>query len=201
MKAIKPTTFSVIANRGDDMDDNRIIEFYFEREERAIEETRLKYGKLLHHVAFSILHSQPDSEECVDDTYMKAWQSIPPKNPSILSAFLCKITRNLSINRYLQNKTRYKMLATEKVFEEFAECVPDTHGKISDDIAIRDAINGFLATLNEIPRKIFIKRYFYMLPIKQISVEMKTSVSNVKVSLMRTREKFKAYLEKAGISI
>ena len=93
------------------------------------------------------------------------------------------------------------MLATEKVFEEFAECVPDTYGKISDDIAIRDAINGFLATLNEIPRKIFIKRYFYMLPIKQISVEMKTSVSNVKVSLMRTREKFKAYLEKAGISI
>lgn len=183
------------------MDDHRIIQFYFEREERAIEETRLKYGKLLHHVAFSILHSQADSEECVDDTYMKTWQSIPPKNPKVFSAFLCKITRNLSINRYLQNKARYKMLTTEKVFEEIAECVPDTQGAISDDIAIRDAINGFLGTLNEMPRKIFVKRYFYMLPIKQISVEMSTSVSNVKVSLMRTREKFKTYLEKAGINV
>ena len=183
------------------MEDHKIIELYFEREESAIEETRLKYGKLLHHVAFGILRSQSDSEECVDDTYMKAWQSIPPKNPNILSAFLCKITRNLSINRYLQNKARYKMIAAEKVFEEFADCIPDVQGTLSDDIAIKDAINGFLGTLGETQRKIFVKRYFYMLPIKQISSEMKISVSNVKVTLMRTREKFKDYLEKAGISI
>jgi len=183
------------------MDDNRIIDLYFKREERAIMETRTKYGKLLNHVAFSILHSQADSEECVDDAYMKAWQTMPPEKPSFLSAFLCKITRNLSINRYLQNKARHRMISTETVFEEIADCVPDTSGPISDDIAIRDAINGFLDSLAELPRKIFVKRYFYMLSVKQISVEMKTSVSNVKVSLMRTREKLKAYLEKAGINI
>ena len=188
-------------DRGDDMDDNRIIELYFAREERAILETDAKYGKLLKHVAFSILNSGPDSEECVNDTYMKAWGAMPPERPSFLSAFLCKITRNLSINRYLQNKARQKMIKTEMVFEEIADCVPDTSGPISDDIAIRDAINGFLESLSEIPRKILVKRYFYMLTVKQIAVEMNTSVSNVKVSLMRTREKFKAYLEKAGISL
>ena len=183
------------------MDDNRIIDLYFSREERAIEETRAKYGKLLHHVAFCILHSAYDSEECVDDTYMKAWQVMPPERPSFLSAFLCKITRNLSINRYLQNKSKFKMLSTEKVFDEIAECVPDVTAPISDDIALKDAINAFLASLAEIPRKIFVKRYFYMMTVKEISLDMKTSVSNVKVSLMRTRDKFKTYLEKAGISL
>ncbi len=183
------------------MDDNRIIELYFNREERAIEETRAKYGKLLHHVAFSILHSAEDSEECVHDTYVKAWGAMPPTKPNILSAFLAKITRNLSINRYLENKSRYRMLTTDKVFEEIAECIPDTSAPVSDDIALRDAINGFLSSLSEIPRKIFVKRYFYMMTVKEISIDMKTSVSNVKVSLMRTRGKFKDHLEKVGISI
>ena len=183
------------------VDDNKIIDLYFRREEMAIEATRVKYGKLLNHISYSILHSQPDVEECVDDTYMKAWQTIPPERPTFFSAFLCKITRNLSINRYLKNKSRYKMLTTEQVFEEMSECVPDSEPTISDDIAIRDAINGFLDSLAEIPRKMFVKRYFYMLPIKEISIDMGISVSNVKVSLMRTREKFKAYLESAGISI
>ena len=183
------------------MDDSRIIDLYFKREERAITETKDKYGKLLNHIAFSILHSSEDSDECVNDTYMRAWQTMPPKRPNILSAFLCKITRNLSINRYLQNKARRQYLSLDTVFEEIAECVPDTSGPISDRIAIKDAINGFLGTLAETPRKIFVKRYFYMMSIKEISLDIKTSTSNIKVSLMRTREKFKAYLEKAGINL
>lgn len=183
------------------MDDSKIIKLYFDRDERAIEATSTKYGKLLHHVAFSILHSCPDSEECVEDTYIKTWQVIPPQKPRYFSAFLCKITRNLSINRYLKNKAQYRIFTTEQIFEEMADCVPDTASSISDDIEIRDAINGFLATLPEIPRKVFVKRYFYMLSIKEISSEMKISVNNVKVSLTRTRQKFKAYLESAGISI
>jgi RNA polymerase sigma-70 factor (ECF subfamily) len=183
------------------MDDNRIIDLYFTRDERAIEHTRAKYDKLLYHVSYKILHSNPDAEECVDDTYMKAWGTMPPERPNILSAFLCKITRNLSLNRYMQNKSRSRIMTTEKVFEEIAECVPDTAGPISDDLALRDAINGFLESMTIVSRKIFVKRYFYMMTVKQISVDMATSVSNVKVSLMRSREKFKAYLEKAGISI
>lgn len=183
------------------MDDNRIIDLYFMRDERAIEKTDEKYGRLLRHVSYSILHSTADSDECVNDTYMKAWGAMPPERPNILSAFLSKITRNLSINRYMQNKSRNRMMHTDLVFEEFAECVPDTAGLISDDIALRDAINGFLGSLGEISRKIFVKRYFYTMSVREISIDMRTSVSNVKVSLMRTRRKFKDYLEKAGISI
>ena len=183
------------------MDDNRIIDLYFAREERAIEQTSAKYGKLLLHVSYTILHSSFDAEECVDDTYVKAWGSMPPERPNHLSAFLCKITRNLSINRYLKNKAASRMMCTDKVFEEIAECIPDTAGPISEDIELRNAVNGFLESLGEIPRKIFVKRYFFMMSIKEISIDMGTTVSNVKVSLMRTREKFKVYLEKAGISI
>ena len=93
------------------------------------------------------------------------------------------------------------MMTTERVFEEIAECVPDTAGPLSDDIMLKDAINGFLESMTIVSRKIFVKRYFYMMTVKEISIDMKTSVSNVKVSLMRSREKFKAYLEKAGINI
>jgi RNA polymerase sigma-70 factor (ECF subfamily) len=183
------------------MDDSRIIELYFARDERAIEATDAKYGKLLYRVAYNILYSNEDSEECVNDTYMKAWGAMPPEKPNILSAFLAKITRNLSINRYLQNKARKRMILSDMVFEEIGDCIPDTKGPVSDDIDLRDAINGFLASLPESTRLIFVKRYFYMMSIKEICVDMRTSESNVKVSLMRSRNRFKAYLEKAGISI
>ena len=183
------------------MEDGKIVDLYFERDERAIEHTKAKYHRLLSHVAFGILHNSYDSEECVDDTYMKAWQAMPPDRPTYLGSFLAKITRNLSINRYMQNKSRGKMMTTEKVFEEMAECIPEVTAPISDEIALRDAFNGFLESLPTGARTIFVKRYFYMMTVKEISVEVRASVSNVKVSLMRTREKFKSYLEKAGISI
>ena len=188
-------------DRGDFMEDSKIIDLYFERNERALEYTEAKYSKLLHHVAFCILHNMPDCEECVNDTYMKAWESMPPERPTYLGAFLSRITRNLSINRYIKNKSRNKMLTTEKVFEEMEDCIPESTLPISDDVALRDAINSFLESLSEMPRKIFVKRYFYMMSVKEISIDTSTSVSNVKVSLMRTREKLKAHLEKAGISI
>ena len=92
-------------------------------------------------------------------------------------------------------------MSADTVFEEISECVPDTSGPISDTIALKDAINGFLKKLPETQRKIFVKRYFYMMEIKEIARDIKTSTGYVKVNLMRTREKFKAYLEKAGISI
>lgn len=183
------------------MDDKKIIELYFGRDESALTETRNKYGKLLYYIAIRILNDAGESEECVDDTYMKAWQTMPPERPRYLSAFLSKITRNLSINRYLKNKSKSKMLMTERFFDEISDCIPDTSMPISEDIALRDAINSFLASLPDTQRKMFVKRYFYMMTVKEISSDMRTSASNVKVTLMRTREKFKAYLEKAGISV
>ncbi len=183
------------------MDDQKIIELYFERDERAIEETRDKYGRLLAGIAYNILHSLEDTEECVDDTYLKAWQVIPPEKPTFFQAFLAKITRNLSINRYIQNKNRKKLTVTDSVITELTECVPSEKTSISDNLALRDAINSFLASLDKTARIMFVKRYFYVMPISQVAHEMGMTVSNVKVSLMRTREKFKTYLEKAGISI
>ena len=193
-----PQTFY---DRGDEMEDKKIIDLYFKRDESAISETSTKYGKLLNHIAFGILNSSEDAEECVDDTYVKAWQSMPPTRPSILSAFLSKITRNLSINRYMQNKARRRCLNADAVFEEIAECVPDTSGPISDTIALKDAINGFLRTLPETQRRIFVKRYFYMMSVKEIATEIRTSSNYVKVNLSRAREKFRVHLEKAGIVI
>ena len=183
------------------LNDESIIELYFQRDENAITETNRKYGSYLFTIANTVLHCEEDSHECVNDTYMKAWQTMPPERPRYLSAFLSKITRNLSINRYLKNKSKSKMLMTERFFDEISECIPDTSMPISEDIALRDAINSFLASLPDTQRKMFVKRYFYMMTVKEISSDMRTSASNVKVTLMRTREKFKAYLEKAGISV
>ncbi len=183
------------------MDDEKIIDLYFRREERAIKATDAKYGKLLNHIAYNILRSAPDSEECVNDTYMRAWQAMPPERPAFLKAFLAKITRNLSINRYLANKSRGRIFSADTVFEELLQCVPDPSGNVSSDLELKEAINLFLGSLQDKQRKIFIKRYFYACPISEIALEMHMTTSNVKVTLMRTREKFRIYLEKAGITV
>lgn len=182
------------------MDDNKIIDLYFERNEAAIHETDIKYGRLLRHIAFNILHSSHDSEECVDDTYMKTWQAIPPERPQFFKAFLARITRNISINRYNSNR-RASSLNTDMALTELERCIPDTEGDVSDDIELRDAINAFLESLGSTPRQIFVKRYFYMMSVREIAKDTSLTLSNVKVNLMRTREKLKEHLEKAGITV
>ncbi len=183
------------------LDDSRIIELYFKRDEGAIDETRNKYGKLLFHIADNILGSDSDAEECVDDTYMRTWQVIPPNRPNFFSAFLSKITRNLALTRYGRMKRRISNTDTAHIFEEISESVPDGRGSIADDIALRDALNSFLSSMGEIPRRIFMKRYFYMCDIKGIAREMGLSVSNVKVTLWRSRLDLREHLEKEGIYI
>lgn len=183
------------------MDDRQIVQLYFDRSERAIFETREKYGRLLFSVAYNILSSEGDSEECVDDTYMRAWQVIPPSKPNFLSAFLSKITRNLALNRYRQNKRRIRSLGADLIFEEISECVPATQGDVANDIELRDALNSFVMTLGAQNRLIFLKRYFYMCSVKDIAREMSMSQSAVKVALMRTRNKLREHLERAGISL
>ncbi len=182
------------------MDDNRIIELYFERDERAIDETRSSYGRLIYSVAYGILESRPDSEECENDTYLRTWESIPPTRPSYFSAFLSKITRNLALNRLRENKRR-RPLGAELIYEELAEAVPDNHGDITEDMALRDALNDFLSSLGKTKRQIFIKRYFYMREIKQIAREMGISSGSVKITLFRVRGELRDYLESRGIVI
>lgn len=181
------------------MDDNKIIDLYFARSENAIKQTRLKYGNLLFSISNGILHSRGDAEECVDDTYMSAWSSIPPTRPTYFSAFLTKIVRNHSLNRYNQNKRRYKNYLPQHISDELIECVPDKSGDASEDIAIRDCLNRFLAEQSSQNRIIFVKRYFFMKSIGEISRETGVGISAVKVALSRMRGLLRERLEGDGI--
>ena len=181
------------------MEDSKIIDLYFARNENAIQQTKAKYGKLLFGVSYGILRSSHDAEECVDDTYMSAWRSIPPQRPTYFSAFLSKIARNISLNRYNQNKRRYQNLVPNVILEEMAECIPDSIGDVAEDIAIRDCINEFLAELSSNSRIIFVKRYFFMRSIKEIEDETGVKASTIKVALSRMRVLLRERLEKEGI--
>jgi RNA polymerase sigma-70 factor (ECF subfamily) len=186
------------------MDDQQIIDLYWARSENAISETAKKYGKYCHAIAYHILHNDEDSEECVNDTYLNAWEAMPPHRPHRLSAFLGKITRNLSLDRY-------KRLAAEKrgsgqvplALNELLECVPtaDSTEKVVDDLALTESLNRFLGTLSVDSRKIFLRRYWYLIPVKEIAADFSISESKVKMSLLRSRKELKQFLEKEGITL
>ena len=183
------------------MDDKKIIDLYFARSENAIKETDVKYGKLLFGVSYGILGSAPDAEECVDDTYMSAWKVIPPQRPNYFSAFLSKIVRNISINRYNKNKRRYQNLVPDAILDEMSECIPAPAADVAEDIVIRDCINKFLSELSTKSRVIFVKRYFFMRSISQIEEETGVKSSTVKVTLSRLRVMLRERLEREGIYI
>lgn len=185
------------------MDDEEILELYFARNESAVTETNSKYGNFLRYISFNILRNLEDSEECVNDTYLKVWSAIPPKKPSVLSAFLGKITRNLSLDklRILSAEKRGKG-QIEICLEEISYCVSSFENeekKVIDSLAIRNALNLFLSSLSKEKRKIFMKRYFYFCSVGEIAKEMEITESKVKMSLMRSREKLKECLESEGI--
>lgn len=185
------------------MTDRDLIDLYWARNEKAIEQTEQKYGRFCYSIAFRILHSDEDVKECVTDTYLTVWNEIPPTVPNIFSAFLAKITRNLAIKRY-QHRTAKKRQGdlTSLCIEELAECLPDTsQPDVTNDMVIRDTLNSFLWELPERTRLIFMQRYFYTCPVKEIARELHMSVSNVKMTLLRARAKLKELLEKEGIEV
>ena len=180
------------------MEDRKIIELFFERSEKALDETEKKYGRYCHTVAYSVLGSKEDTEEVVNDTYLRAWNSIPPAKPQRLSTYLGKITRNLALNRLRDGRRR---LEAELVYEEIAEAIPDVSGDPCEDIELRDALNDFLADLDKTRRRMFVSRYFYMRSIREISREMGVSEGAVKVGLSRTRKRLREFLSERGIVI
>jgi RNA polymerase sigma-70 factor (ECF subfamily) len=186
------------------MTDREIIDLYFERDENAISETKVKYEKYLKTISLNVLYDEGEAEECVSDTYMRAWGVIPPERPTRLGAFLGRIVRNLSVNRYLF-KRREKRGGGECdiVLDELLDVVPDkdTDSVIDDTIAIRDALNSFLSMLPTRTRVIFVRRYWYVMSVGEIARIMYLSESNVKAILMRTREKLKKYLDDKGVVI
>ena len=183
------------------MDDKSIVQLYWDRSEQAIIETDAKYGAYCFSIAYNALANKEDAEESVSDTYMAAWNKLPPHRPSILAAFLGKITRNISISRW-RARSAYKRGGGEMVLalEELDACVADRQNVESNYIR-QEAVavfNRFLDTLPETERRIFLRRYWCLDPIADIAANFGFSRSKVTSMLHRTRARLRAQLEKEG---
>lgn len=183
------------------MNDEQIVHLYWQRSESAIYESQCKYKSYCTTIARNILYSIEESEECVNDTWLNAWNAIPPARPSRLSAFLGKITRNLAIDRYRKNRLKkHGGGQADACLEELADCV-GTEESVSDAIALRDVLNSFLHNLSPDKRRVFMLRYWYMYSVKDISRLCAMSEGAVKMSLSRTRDALRNYLNKEGIEV
>ena len=184
------------------MEDKQIIDLFFERSEIAIDETDKKYGNYCHHIAYRILSNEQDASEIKNDTYLAAWNSIPPTRPQNLRHYLGTLCRNLSIDRYTERKSRGRGMEFTGVLDELAECIPDTESVANvDELALQDAIRRFVAELPENTQRVFVMRYWYACRISEIAKETSSKESKIKMLLMRTREKFKAFLESEGFIV
>lgn len=184
------------------MNDHEIIELYFSRDEEAIKQTDLKYGRLCRQISYNILNNQEDAEECVHDAYIGVWNAIPPTRPNHLLSFICKITRNQSLKR-LESMTRQKRSQGILVsLDELAEILPDE--SVADgakDEEIGKLISDFLRSEKEDVRNVFIRKYFFFDSIGEIAKRYDFTESKVKNMLYRTRMKLKDFLIRQGIAL
>ena len=186
------------------MDDHQIIELYWNRSEDAITQTDHKYGAYCRTISMNILHNQQDAEECVSDAYLAVWNSIPPQRPLMFSAFLGKITRNISLHLWQKNHAAKRGGGdTGLILSELEECLSDarTLEDALDSRMIGRMLNSFLEILPQEQRVVFVWRYWYADSIEEIAARMQLSPSKVTSMLFRLRKKLRTYLEKEGISI
>ncbi len=180
------------------LEDKRIIELYFARDEAAIEETSGKYGALCRRIALNILGNELDAEECENDTYLSLWQSIPPKKPKSLSGYAAKIVRNHALRR-LEYMNAQKRRAVLLPAEELAELIGEETDYAAEELA--ELISDFLRGVSEDERRVFVRRYFAFEPLEKISADLGFSVGKIKSMLFRMRNKLRVYLEKEGITV
>ena len=184
-----------------ELEDEKIIELYWQRDENAISKTDQKYGAYCQSIANNILQNKEDSEECVNDTWLKAWESIPPQKPVNFRMYLAKIVRNLAFNRFNANRAK-KRGGGEMVLvlEELSECIADKTDVEQELIGkeLKEYILGFIKELPERDRNIFVRRYFFVDPVKSIAKRYGVSENNVMVILSRIRKLLKCSLKKEG---
>ncbi|WP_058764277.1 RNA polymerase sigma factor [Exiguobacterium chiriqhucha] len=181
------------------MDDQAIIDLYWQRSERAIEATAQKYGGYCHTISYNILHSREDADECVNDTYMKAWQAIPPTRPVRLAAYLAKLVRNVSLNMYEKANAKKRGAGqVPLIVSELEHCLSSS---VATDSEVVEMLNDFLARLPQETRQIFMGRYFHFQSIKDIATMRHVSESKVKMVLLRTRNDLKQVLEAEGVAL
>ena len=183
------------------MEDHQIVDLYWQRNESAIAETAAKYGNYLYGISNHILQNAEDAEECVNDTYNDAWQSMPPHRPSVLSTFLGKITRRISIDLWRKHSAEKRGGGVIPLaLDELEECVSgtgDVEGEV-ERLELQKMLNDFLLALPRTERQVFMRRYWYMDSISGIAERFACSESRIKSMLYRTRNKLRAMLEKEG---
>ena len=185
------------------MDDEKIIELFFNRSEQAIEEVDKKYGKTCHNISYNILHNKLDAEECVNDAYLGAWNAIPPARPNPLLTYLCKIVRNLSLKRYEFNTAIKRNSTYDVAMEELESCLssPET---IESEIALKELthiIENFLDSLSTENRVIFLRRYWFSDTYSDIAARVGMTEKNVSVRLTRIREKLRNSLTEREVLV
>lgn len=180
------------------MNDQEIISLYFDRDEQAIAETDKRYGKTCMQVSMSILNSHPDAEECVNDTYLKTWNAIPPARPRSLCAFLCRIVRNLSINRLGELTAAKRNRDLTVSFEELEACIP-LPDEASPELA--DLLETFLRKEGETDRILFVGRYWFACPVEDLARRTGLTRRAVHMRIFRTRERLRAYLTERGYGV
>lgn len=185
------------------MEDGQIIELYWSRDQRAIRETDGKYGKLLHGIAWNLLRSREDSEECVNDTYLRAWEAIPPARPGAFRTWLGQITRNLSLDRWKSRRAEKRGGGAEVLLGELEDCVPAGAGtrRPVEDGELAELLSAFLRRLSREARAMFLRRYWYGESVAEVAEALGCGEGKVKSSLFRSRRALREYLEREGIAV
>ena len=178
--------------------DAEIMDLYFARNEQAIAKTDQKYGKTCMQVSMNIVESRPDAEECVSDTYLKTWHAIPPARPHSLCAFLCRIVRNLSINRLREMRAAKRSRDLTVSLEELEDCIA-VDLRHADRLA--SLLSDFLEGQEELDRRLFMGRYWHAVPVKDLAGEYGLTPNAVTRRLKRTRERLRAFLEEGGYHV
>ena len=195
----KKTSATGIAETDAAAVDAAIVELYHRRDEAAIRETDRHYGPLCLRVAMNILANRADADECLNDTYLKAWNSIPPARPSRLSAFLTRITRNLALDRYRADHRDKRNSHLTVMLSELEECIPAPEEE--DASALLAHIKDFLRAQGELDRNLFVGRYFHAYEVKRMAAGYGLSPNAVSLRLHKTREKLRVYLQERGYRI
>ena len=183
------------------MDDKKIVELYWQRDESAINETKIQYGNYCYSIAYGILKNNEDAQECENDTYLEAWNSIPPKKPVHFSAFLGTITRQKAIDKWRRKNALKRGGEVGLSLDELEGCIPDNRA-IDDNLIAEELakkISDFLRTLPQNERLVFVRRYWYFDSVNDICNRFGYGKSKVKMMLKRTRDKLISYLEQEGV--
>ena len=181
------------------MEDTRIIDLLFERSEQAIEALDKKYGRLCRRIAQNIVGDGRDAEECVNDAYLKVWQSIPPEHPASLRAFLVRITRNLALDRFRAKRRQKRDEGFTVMLSELGDCIPAPEER--DATELLGHIKDFLRELDETDRNLFVGRYFHAYEVQRMAEGYGLTPNAVSLRLYKTREKLRVYLQERGYSV